>query len=171
MMSYTHILAPTDFSPLANHALTYAFKEAELHNAKLTLLHALHHHSDEVYYIKGQPTDPRGLAGELGSMTLASGSTPITIRRDYVEEALLQLREMVPPSFTSVWETEVASGSPAEAIVRLAQERQVDLIVMGTHGRTGLSHILLGSVAEKVVREAPCPVLIIRYRPDAAVRE
>ena len=167
-MSYTHILAPTDFSSLANHALVYAFKEAEIHNAKLTLLHALHHHSDEVYYVKGQPTDPRGFADEFGTMALAPGSTPTTIRRDYVEESLLQLRELVPPSFTGVWETEVASGAPAEAIVRLAQARQVDLIVMGTHGRTGLSHVLLGSVAEKVVHEAPCPVLIIRYRPDAA---
>lgn len=167
-MSYTHILAPTDFSSLANHALAYAFKEAEIHNAKLTLLHALHHHPDEVYYVKGHPTDPRGFAGEFGTMALAPGTTPTTIRRDYVEEALLQLRELVPPSFTGVWETEVASGAPAEAIVRLAQERQVDLIVMSTHGRTGLFHVLLGSVAEKVVHEALCPVLVIRYRPDAA---
>ena len=168
-MSYTHILAPTDFSPLANHALAYAFQEAEIHNAKLTLLHALHHHPDtEVYYLKDQSTEPRGFASEFGDLSLSSGSTPTTIRRDYIEEALLQLRELVPHAFTGAWETEVASGAPAEAIVRLAQERHVDLIVMSTHGRTGLSHVLLGSVAERVVREAPCPVLIIRYRPDAA---
>jgi universal stress protein A len=167
-MSYTNILAPTDFSPLANHALAYAFTEAEIHHAKLTLLHALHHHHDDVYYVKGHPTDPRSVAGDLGTISPAPGSPPTTIRRDYVEEALLQLRELVPPSFTGAWETEVASGAPADAIVRLARERQVDLIVMGTHGRTGLSHMLLGSVAEKVLHEAPCPVLIIRYLTDAA---
>jgi len=167
-MSYTHILAPTDFSPLANHALAYAFEEAQLHHAKLTLLHALHHHHNEVYYIKGHPTDPRSVASDIGTISLAPDSTPTTIRRDYVDEALLQMRELVPPFFSGVWETEIASGAPADAIVRLARERQVDLIVMGTHGRTGLSHVLLGSVAEKVLREAPCPVLIIRDRTDAA---
>jgi len=101
-------------------------------------------------------------------MVPSPGSTPTTIRRDYVEEALLQLRELVPPFFSGLWETEVASGAPADTIVRLARERQADLIVMGTHGCTGLSHVLLGSVAEKVAREAPCPVLIIRYRTDTA---
>jgi nucleotide-binding universal stress UspA family protein len=167
-MPYTHILAPTDFSPVANRALAHAFAEAESHNARLTLLHALHHHPDtEVYYFKGQPAAPRGFASEFGDVTVASGSTQTTIRRDYIEESLMQLRELVPHSFTGTWETEVAAGAPANAIVRLAQERNVDLIVMSTHGRTGLSHLLLGSVAERVVREAPCPVLIIRYRPDS----
>jgi nucleotide-binding universal stress UspA family protein len=55
-------------------------------------------------------------------------------------------------------------GHPAETIVRVAQERGADLIVMSTHGRTGLQHVLLGSVAEKVVRLAPCPVLTVKHR-------
>ena len=53
-------------------------------------------------------------------------------------------------------------GSPVEAIVDYAQEQQIDMIVIATHGRTGLSHVLLGSVAERIVREATCPVLTIR---------
>jgi len=55
-------------------------------------------------------------------------------------------------------------GPPADTIVRVAQERGVDLIVMSTHGRTGLQHVLMGSVAEKVVRLAPCPVLTVKHR-------
>ena len=55
-------------------------------------------------------------------------------------------------------------GPPADTIVRVAQERNADLIVMSTHGRTGLQHVLLGSVAEKVVRLAPCAVLTVKYR-------
>jgi nucleotide-binding universal stress UspA family protein len=63
--------------------------------------------------------------------------------------------------------TEVRWGSPVEAIVDYASQHQIDLVVIATHGRTGLSHALLGSVAERIVREAPCPVLTIRSRKTA----
>jgi nucleotide-binding universal stress UspA family protein len=61
-----------------------------------------------------------------------------------------------------VVETQILHGSPPTETVKLARERTVDLIVMGTHGRSGLQHALLGSVAEKVIRKAPCPVLVVR---------
>jgi nucleotide-binding universal stress UspA family protein len=69
----------------------------------------------------------------------------------------------MPDTFHGVWEVEVAAGPPAETIVRVAHKRDADLIVMGTHKRTGLQHVLLGSIAEKVARLAPCPVLTVRY--------
>ena len=62
---------------------------------------------------------------------------------------------------------EIAVGPPADTIVRVAREHDADLIVMGTHGRTGVQHVLLGSVAEKVVRLAPCPVLTVRHKAIA----
>ena len=170
-MLYTHILVPTDFSPAANQVLAYAFEEATQHQARLTLLHVLHHHpATEVYYVKGAPESRTGFVAEFGGdMCPRPGrAPPETIRRDYNEEALMQLSELVPPSFTGVWEPQVVAGDPADAIVRMAEEREVDLIVMGTHGRTGLQHVLLGSVAEKVVRLAPCPVLTVRYKAGAA---
>ena len=58
---------------------------------------------------------------------------------------------------------DVAEGIPAEEILRAARDKDVDLIVMGTHGRTGLAHVFMGSIAEKVVRRAPCPVLTVRH--------
>ncbi len=60
--------------------------------------------------------------------------------------------------------TEVAEGPPAMVIERLAKEREVDLIAMGTHGRSGLRELMLGSVAKRVVQRAPCPVLTVRRR-------
>ncbi len=164
-MAYTHILAPTDFSEAANQALRYAFEEARIHGAKLTLLHVLRRHSDtEVYYIKGAPTPTAGLDPEMGGRMPSPGMTsPEAIRRDYTEEIMTELRDLVPDSFPGPCDVEVTTGDPADAIVRMATELGADLIVMGTHGRTGLPHILLGSVAEKVVRHAPCPVLTIRW--------
>jgi nucleotide-binding universal stress UspA family protein len=70
------------------------------------------------------------------------------------------LKEAVPV------QVKVAVGKPAEEILRVAREERVDLIVMGTHGRTGVRHLLLGSVAEAIVRYAPCPVCMVRIRGD-----
>ena len=60
-------------------------------------------------------------------------------------------------------QTEVGVRAPFTEIIRFAKDKDIDLIVMGTHGHTGLAHVLLGSVAEKVVRKAPCPVLTVRH--------
>jgi nucleotide-binding universal stress UspA family protein len=162
-MPFTHILAPTDLSEAANQALSIAFDEAETHHAKLTLLHVLPSHPDtEVYYIKGAPENRTGYAPEGGVPLPTPPASTETFRHDYNEETLMQLRDLAPASFSGTWEIEVAAGDPATAIVRLARERGVDLIVMGTHGRSGLAHMLVGSVAEKVMRQAPCPVLTVK---------
>lgn len=163
-MVYTHILAPTDFSEAANHALGLAFAEAELHQARMTLLYVLNHEpGTEVYYTQGFPDDRRGFAVEVGAtLPVPQAPEPRVLRRDHIEEALTRLRDLVPGSFTGTFNVEVASGDPANEIVRMARDRQVDLIVMSTHGRTGLRRALLGSVAEKVVRHTPCPILIDR---------
>jgi len=169
-MLYTHILVPTDFSTAANQALAYAFAEATQHQAKLTLLHVMQHYpATEVYYITNGPGAPTGFEAEFGGK-LPSPPTPPpeVVRRDYNEEALTRLQDLVPASFTGSWQAQVATGDPADAIVQVAQELAVDLIVMATHGRTGLQHVFLGSVAEKVVRHAPCPVLTVRYRKETA---
>jgi universal stress protein A len=166
-MAFKHLLVPTDFSEPANNALRYAIEEAVLHHAKVTLLHVLPADTrTDVHYVTGAPDaapqgsfDPAAGGRVGGSAFLAQ---PEVVRRDRSEEALTQLRDLVANAFQGPWEAEVAMGHPADTIVRVAQERSVDLIVMSTHGRTGLQHVLLGSVAEKVVRLAPCPVLTVK---------
>jgi universal stress protein A len=175
MMSYTHILAPIDFSASATQALRYAAAEADAHHAKLTVLHVMPHpHHTRVHYVHGDPEIRSGFQGAMvvlptdfdpdtgGALPVPRGPAPETVRRDYTEEVLTRLRDHVASAVTGTWEAQVVVGNPADAILRVAQERGVDLIVMGTHGRTGLKHVLLGSVAETVMRHATCPVLVTR---------
>jgi len=166
-MPFTHVLVPTDFSEPGNYAVRYVMQETALCGAKVTLLHVQQSSSagTDIYYVSG----PVGSGLEAGYDIVAGGrlgtapaAEPTVVRHDLVEEALTRLRDLVPGSFQGEWAVEIAEGRPADAIVRLAQERDVDLIVMATHGRTGFEHVLIGSVAEKVVRLAPCPVLTVK---------
>ena len=81
------------------------------------------------------------------------------------------LKEVVPTDPQVACEHRLLTGDPAVAIARLAEEEHADLIVMGTHGRTGLTRLLMGSVAEAVVRRAPCPVLTYKQTTHAAEEE
>jgi universal stress protein A len=167
-MAFKHVLVPTDFSEPANHALRYAVEEAVLHRARVTLLHVQPTDAGtDVYYVSGAPAS----GVETGVDVLAGGrlgttpvSEPTVVRRDAGEAALARLRDLVPDAYRETWDVEIAVGRPADTIVRLAREHHADLIVMGTHGRTGLEHMVMGSVAEKVVRLAPCPVLTVKSR-------
>jgi nucleotide-binding universal stress UspA family protein len=165
-MAFTHVLVPTDFSEPAAHAVRYAIEEARLHRANVTLLHVLPaRRGTDVYYVSGaEPPRPGSLDPAVEACLGAlSPSEPGSVRSDPSAEALARLRDLMPGSFHGVWDVEVADGPPAETIVRVALERHVDLIVMATHGRAGLQRMLLGSVAEQVLRLAPCPVLAVRY--------
>jgi universal stress protein A len=163
-MTFTHVLVPTDFSAPAEQALRYALAEAAVHHAKVILLHVLPPHTGtDVYVIAGAPRAEVGfdpaLEGRLGT---ASPPQPTVVLQDHDEEALTHLRDLMRHGFDGPWEVEVVTGPPADTIIRVAHERGADLIVMGTHGRTGLQHVLHGSVAAKVVRLALCPVLTVR---------
>jgi nucleotide-binding universal stress UspA family protein len=173
-MAFSHVLVPTDFSEPANHALRYAVEEAVVHRAKVTLLHVQPSDAGtHVYYVTGSPASGLeagydAVAG--GVLRTASVSEPTVVRHDASEETLTRLRDLVPEGFRATWEVEIAIGRPADTIVRLAQERNADLIVMATHGRGALGHMILGSVAEKVVRLAPCPVLTVKYTENPPVQ-
>ena len=147
----THILVPTDFAPASDAALACARNLAEKYGARLSMLHVLTNPeatgvwTPEIYVPASLEARER-LAREA---------------RDRVEKALTA-DERTRTDVT----IQIRIGSVAEDILEFAREHSVDLIVMGTHGRRGLSHLLLGSVAEQVLRSAPCPVLTARAPAD-----
>ena len=144
----TRILVPTDFSEPSDAALEYATTLAADLGASLHLLHVFE--------------DPYLTGGAFAAEMYAP--VPPDLRERLFEEAKAHLRERVeahgdghvPPT------AEVYTGPTAKAIADYAASEHIDLIVIGTHGRGGMAHLLLGSVAERVVRTAPCPVLTVR---------
>jgi nucleotide-binding universal stress UspA family protein len=134
---FSRILVPTDFSSQADAALAHARALAAQFGATLHLLHI-----SENVFLRAVVGDPRALE-DAAHRALEDRLTPGDRARGTV----------------TALET---ADEPAKAIVQYAREAGIDLIVMGTHGRTGLPHMLVGSVAEQVVRTAPCPVLTLR---------
>jgi universal stress protein A len=139
------ILVPLDFSDQSLHALEYAKTLAKTLGASLELLHVVPNP-----YI----ADPTGLYTPL----------PQNYLDEFEREAQGRLEQALTLEEQKVFGSgrTVRTGNAADEIVECARARQVDLIIMGTHGRTGASHLFLGSVAERVVRTAPCPVLTVR---------
>ena len=145
------ILVPTDFSPNSEKALNYALRLARLAQGRLLLLHVF------------EVPEFSGLLPEASSWQLDYQEIKKTFDSaiQQANDKLNQLARGVAEEKIKV-EAKVCQGIPDEEIVKIAQEEEVDLIVITTHGYTGLKHFLLGSTAEKVVRIAPCPVLVVR---------
>jgi nucleotide-binding universal stress UspA family protein len=148
MIDLHRILIPTDFSKHSHNALTYGAAFAEKFGAELYLLHVV---QDLALFIPDAVAVAPPLAPPIEQFTAAARAA---LERAVQENAALKGLRVHP---------EVREGTPFYEIIRFAQETDIDLIVMGTHGHTGLAHMLLGSVAEKVVRKAPCPVLTVRH--------
>ena len=138
------ILFPTDFSPSAQQAQNYACALAEKFSAELHVLHVV--------------PDPLPVPGSEGSWILPDDSVPRLVREAELELAV-RMEAALTGDLTVV--RSVHAGKPVQAIIDYANGHEIDLIVIGTHGHTGLSHLLLGSIAEKVVRLATCPVLTV----------
>jgi nucleotide-binding universal stress UspA family protein len=145
--SYRRILWPTDFSPLAEAALPHALKLAADSGAELVVLHVLP--TAALFAIP----EMAGAAWEqLERENRAIGKAELRRVTEQVQSRVAKLR------IHSV----LTQGVPVDQILRVAKRLRCDLIVLATHGRTGLQHVLMGSVAENVVRRAPCPVLTVR---------
>lgn len=147
MITLKHILHPTDFSEPAGQALEYAIALCDRFGADL---HALHILPNQTVV----PVGPGGFAAQP-----ATGLQP-----EYRKQAAALLDNLVSRD----WERNhtihrvTREGTAFLGIIDYAKEAEIDLIVMGTHGRGALAHMLMGSVAEKTVRKAPCPVLTVR---------
>ena len=148
MIALKKILVPTDFGEAADVALNYARALAKNFGASIDLLHV------------AEDAAARMFAGEVYV------AVPPTLQRDIEEAARKQLHQRTidnDPEPLPVRRVVIASNAPAMAIVNYAKDTAIDLIVMGTHGRGPMAHLLMGSVAERVVRLAGCPVLVVRH--------
>jgi nucleotide-binding universal stress UspA family protein len=143
-MATQHFLVPIDLSEYANQALDYAITLAGKLGARVTLLHVI------------QPLPLGGV--DMGVIL------PATYFQDLEAEIRRDMASLLERVTAAGLEGDIVivHGVPFHEIIEAAKTQQVDLIVMGTHGRTGLLQVFLGSVAEKVVRLAPCPVLVAR---------
>lgn len=144
MIELKNILVPTDFSETAAVALRYAKPLAERFGASLHVLHVLE--------------DPL-----LGWKPEGHVVAVPKIRAGMEQGAHAQMGQLLSDEERTKFHAEMVMlwGRPFVEVVRYAADHGIDLIVMGTHGRTGLSHLMMGSVAEKVIRLAPCPVMVV----------
>ena len=143
MPQFKRILCPVDFDPNSLQALQLASELAQERNATLHLLHVV-----------AMPPGPE-VALPFGKMETAARSRLERHARQIVNG-------------NASYEVEVLMGDPAVEVLQAAKRLRANLIVMATHGRKGLRHLILGSVAEHVVREAPCPVLTVKPKTPVA---
>jgi nucleotide-binding universal stress UspA family protein len=138
-MNIKRILFPTDFSHTGDAALAFATSLAKESDGRLIIVHVqeapLAYGGGEMYYGIPEPS---------------------------TDELMNMLHDVKPTDASVPVEYRLVTGDPADAVVRLAEDDEVDLIVLGSHGRTGLTRLLMGSVAEAIVRKAHCPVLVYK---------
>jgi nucleotide-binding universal stress UspA family protein len=152
MNAFEHILVPIDFGEPAEYALDFAATLASQLGSKLTLMHA-------------SWVPPPVYAGAPDAVGWPTDDLA-KIAREKIDDKLAELKERCPNA-----DGVVVIDEPWPGILRVAEERGADLVVMGTHGRRGLSRALLGSVAERVVRSSPIPVLTVMDDADRRARE
>ncbi len=146
MASWTKICCPIDFSETSRAALEEASELAQRYQAELVLLH--------VFEPPVATADLMVAPPEMFEQTAKDLERKLEVWKGEAERRGARAVRAL-----------VVTGAAATETVRFAREGGYDLVVMGTHGRRGLRHLVLGSVAERVVREAPCAVLVVRPRP------
>jgi nucleotide-binding universal stress UspA family protein len=146
-MQIRSILLPTDFSECSNYALSYAASLARTFGASIICIHVI------------EPMVPTvGYSGMTEPLPIADITEQL---EDSAERELPKIAECEECAGLEVEEL-IVHGEAASEIVRVAKDRKVDLIVVSSHGRTGLGRILFGSTAEAIVRHASCPVLVVK---------
>jgi universal stress protein A len=148
-LTYARILVPTDFSECSKKSTSYAGRFALRNNAALFLLHVF---EPSHYPITGDEYAKPSSELLKCQADIAEGSTAASLAKI---ESELRNRGVEAEAYQRV-------GCPFDEIVKMAKYLKVDLIIIGSHGRTGLAHLLIGSVAERVVEHAQCPVLVVK---------
>ena len=145
--TYRSILVPIDFSPVSRLVVAHAVSLASRYEASVHVIHT---------WELPPPLRP--------DLTVWSGELRPSLELEAHEESKRTLKALLddPDFYVRGITSEVLHGHPYQQIIATAEARHCDLIVMGTHGRTGVAHLLMGSVAEKVIRHAKCPVFTVR---------
>jgi len=146
------ILVPVDFSECSRKALQYAASFAKQFDAEIVLLHVV----EPPVYSEGTGLAPTSMVFDDTTIRVAAA------------KQLAEWRNQIASGATV--KANVRSGVPYHQIIQSAEETNTDLIVIGTEGRTGLARMLIGSTAERVVRHAPCPVMVVREREHDFIR-
>jgi universal stress protein A len=146
MIQMQRILVPIDFSEFGKHSMRYGCEFAKKFSAELHLMNVV----EDIYPIIPEPGTASPITGEY-----------LVGLKESSERAIENLPEVDWQADLKIVRS-VVSGTPFLEIIRYARKENIDMIVIGTHGRSGLIQALMGSVAEKVVRKAPCPVLTVR---------
>jgi nucleotide-binding universal stress UspA family protein len=163
-LDFTRVLCPVDLSTFSLDGLRLAVKIAESSDAILDVLHVIHNPFDEIYMTAITQTDP--------ALSEAYANEPqrrakfLRVTEEHSEVLLKQFCHEVIHNYPKV-RYHVRRGDPFENILDGAEDFLTDLIVLSTHGRTGVKRLVIGNVAEKVVRHAPCPVLTVKPKPGA----
>ncbi len=158
---FARLLVAVDFSTDSKQALRYAGDIAERFESSIIVLHVMEQQAMEVRIMERHPERPFLIGDAVGSP--AEGVEDLVAEQR--EKGYQTLQRFLPPDLARhPVELRVLIGTPFERIVETATGERIDLVVMGTHGRTGLSHWVTGSIAERVVRLAPCPVLTVKDR-------
>ncbi|MCA9544464.1 MAG: universal stress protein [Myxococcales bacterium] len=148
MTDFKRILVPVDFSECSRVAVRQAIDLAQKYGATLELFHAY----EPPYYV--------------GDVLIQIPDKPALSVHDYIRQSAQKLLDEMLAGIEGLdqvpYTSDLIAGVPADAILEKCQGADYDLIIMGTHGRRGLSHLLMGSVAERVIRQASCPVLVLR---------
>ena len=151
-VEFRRILCPVDFSDASRHAVDHAVAIAGWYGSHVTALHVL----------QTPPAfEPPILFAERGGVKNLSADRELVLRR---------LNDWMQPAASAMvqWDARIDDGVPAECVLQYARVLPADLVVIGSHGRSGFLHLVLGSVAEKVLRQASCPVLTVPPRMGAA---
>lgn len=153
MLAFSVIVVPTDFSDHSLRALAYAIGLAEQYDAEVKILYVI---------------EPSLQVSDMAWV----GVDERSLTKERVKEAREQLdkivQDQIPKNVKA--EAEVQTGDAVETITCYAHDVNADLIVMATHGRSGLSHVLMGSTAEQIIRKASCPVLTLKHPMQVTTR-
>jgi universal stress protein A len=156
---FSKILCPVDLSSFSLDALKLAVKLAATQDATLDVLHVIHNPFDEIYMSAITQTDPALI--DAYATEPQRRAKILRATEEHSEVLLKQFCHDVVQHYGRV-RYHIRRGDPFEAILETTEDLMTDLVVLATHGRTGIKRLVIGNVAEKVVRHAPCPVLTVK---------